>query len=355
MSEADFTGASLDSAILKDVKALGTNFTRADLCEADLSGANLKAAKFDEAYMIRADLNDVKFDDFTSFVKTDLRVANYDEKLSSLIAKYENYTESPNLSMPELDLDEIKEAVQSGEINSTKNPVFELFSRLLEEHPGVAVGEYHFSNKHRHIIAGLLSDLKKQGLEVIAFEIDNRNTDLVNAYLDSIGTAEESTNEEALRTRLKSWVPPFEDAEAFAESHLALFKAAQLNGIKVLCADSSECLDFDKNTGISPIHAETGAHWCALRQKESEPYIENVIKGSLSSPGKKFITINGLGHVTNDDRRTDPETINTHKRLGIPTIAMYDAGEDSVGIHVDNQERSATAEMSKTLNFRIVS
>ncbi|MEB3316324.1 MAG: pentapeptide repeat-containing protein [Candidatus Melainabacteria bacterium] len=355
LSQANFIGADLEAASLKDVNAQGARFIGTNLSEAHLSG-NFNEADFTNAFLIMAKFEPSTWDTII-FNKTDLRAAVLSEAFQQFLKneKHEQvYLESLEKRPPE-----IEEKIQAlknslSEASNTQEPLLKLITNTWELFPGLAIGEDHSDVKHRYEIARLMPDLKKAGLSFIALEINHR----FQKDLDSFMNVKES---EGAEENLNIFINNFCGNHPTKDSWEALLKAAKKNQVNIICADSDNNLTprryDDGNNRINLQYTANQAQWCGpIRQGESEPFIVERIQAAIEASiesNPKYLMIFGSGHVCPDPRRTDAETEKAYSQLGLATLGIR-SDITNQGVRLETagaQANHKTQEMYKTHDF----
>jgi uncharacterized protein YjbI with pentapeptide repeats len=334
LSQANFIGADLEAASLKDVNAQGARFTGTNLSEAHLSG-NFNEADFTNTFLIMAKFEPSTWDTII-FNKTDLRAAVLPEAFQQFLKneKHEQvYLESLEKRSPEI---EEKIKILQNILNENSNaqePLLKFITNTWELFPGLAIGEDHKDVKHLEEIARLMPDLKRAGLSFIALEINHRFQKDLDFFMND--------------SRRDSWE--------------ALLKAAKNNQVDIICADSDNNLTprryDDGNNRINLQYTTNQAQWCGpIRQGESEPFIVERIQAAIEASiesNPKYLMIFGSGHVCPDPRRTDAETEKAYSQLGLATLGIRsDTTNQGARLEIAGAQASRkTQEMYKTHDF----
>jgi uncharacterized protein YjbI with pentapeptide repeats len=353
LNKANFIGADLEAASLKDVNAQGARFTGTNLSEAHLSG-NFNEADFTNAFLIMAKFEPSTWDTII-FNKTDLRAAVLPEAFQQFLKneKHEQvYLESLEKRSPEI---EEKIKILQNSLNKSSNaqePLLKFITNTWELFPGLAIGEDHKDVKHRYEIARLMPDLKRAGLSFIALEINHR----FQKGLDSFMNAKDP---ERAEENLKILLDNFCGNDSRRDSWETLLKAAKNNQVDIICADSDNNSTprryDDGNNRINLQYTENQAQWCGpIRQGESEPFIVESIQTAIdTSINPKYLMIYGSGHVCPDPRRTDAKTEKAYSQLGLATLGIRsDTTNQEVRLEIAGAQASRkTEEMYKTHDF----
>lgn len=334
LSQANFIGADLEAASLKDVNAQGARFTGTNLSEAHLSG-NFNEADFTNAFLIMAKFEPLTWDTII-FNKTDLRAAVLPEAFQQFLKneKHEQvYLESLEKRSPEI---EEKIKILQNILNENSNaqePLLKFITNTWELFPGLAIGEDHKDVKHLEEIARLMPSLKRAGLSFIALEINHRFQKDLDFFMND--------------SRRDSWE--------------ALLKAAKNNQVDIICADSDNNLTprryDDGNNRINLQYTANQAQWCGpIRQGESEPFIVERIQAAIEASiesNPKYLMIFGSGHVCPDPRRTDAETEKAYSQLGLATLGIRsDTTNQGARLEIAGAQASRkTQEMYNTHDF----
>ena len=335
LSQANFIGADLEAASLKDVNAQGARFTGTNLSEAHLSG-NFNEADFTNAFLIMAKFEPLTWDTII-FDKTDLRAAVLSEAFQKFLKdeKYERvYLESLEKRSTETEAKIQKLKDNLGESSNAQEPLLKFITNTWEHFSGLAIGEDHKDVKHLEEIARLMPSLKRAGLSFIALEINHRFQKDLDFFMND--------------SRRDSWE--------------ALLKAAKNNQVSIICADSDNNStpkgSYDKgNNQINLRYTKNQAQWCGpIRQGESEPFIVERIQAAIEASiesNPKYLMIFGSGHVCPDPRRTDAKTEKAYSQLGLATLGIRsDKTNQGARLEIAGAQASRkTQEMYKTHDF----
>jgi uncharacterized protein YjbI with pentapeptide repeats len=362
ISGAKFADAGLKGASLLNVTAEGANFHGVDLSETKISG-DFSKTDFSASYLIYSEFNPVNIQG-ADFSGADIRGAIIPDLVSDYIHQNNQKVFRESLNVVTEDtarkIAEIQTKVSDKAYDSKDEPLLALIQDLFENHSGIAFGENHSDVLHLRKLAELMPELKTVGLEILALEINHGlKPDLEKFIKADAGSLDESSNLAVFLD--KRWGKDSKKKEfKYHEPRLAmeeLLIAAKRNNVKIILADSDDSLK-DKETGLNRRHVDNQAKWCGIRQAESEPFAEQVIRKALeeSTPSAKFLAIFGWGHVSPDARCTDAETPNIYSRLDIPTVAIQknpDTSALKTVIEVGGEQAVSGIDMDKTLDFRV--
>lgn len=357
LSQANFIGADLEAASLKDVNAQGARFTGTNLSEAHLSG-NFNEADFTNAFLIMAKFEPLTWDTII-FDKTDLRAAVLSEAFQKFLKdeKYERvYLESLEKRSPETEAKIQKLKDNLGESSNAQEPLLKFITNTWEHFSGLAIGEDHKDVKHLEEIARLMPSLKRAGLSFIALEINQKHHEKnINSFM-------EEKDSQRAEENLNAFLNNFCRNSPTRGSWEILLKAAKNNQVSIICADSDNNStpkgSYDKgNNQINLRYTRNQAQWCGpIRQGESEPFIVERIQAAIEASiesNPKYLMIFGSGHVCPDPRRTDAETEKAYSQLGLATLGIRsDTTNQGARLEIAGAQASRkTQEMYKTHDF----